>query len=159
MKRISKLVLLVLVVISMCLLLSCQSGGKKVVKLTSENWQDYLDIKQYNYQIPGDFIMYEDRFKITSKKQDYVFENVDGIINCSYDVIMSNTILQQGNTAGLTFKLDRTGKGFSQFVRDFCKEASIDGETYKVLPGYLKNIRIVKIEFKSGTVRKNELAD
>lgn len=133
MKRMSKLVSLVLVVICMGLLLSCQSGGKKVVKLTSENWQDYLNIERSNVTMG-----YEgDWFVVTPRNSDYVFEDIDAYIICTYDIRTRNyrtddgqfhSFLQDVKSIRLKLELDdRAGNGGTECISDVSPSISIDG--------------------------------
>ena len=181
MKRISKLVSLVLVVISMCLLLSCQSGGKKVVKLTSENWQDYLNIERGNITTGYEktFMMEGDWFVVTPRNSDYVFEDIDAYIICTYDIKIRDyrtddgqlhSFLQDVKSIRLKLELDdRAGNGGTKSITDVSPSISIDGKliNLRAVKGraisskvqFIYNMQIEKVEFNSGTVRKNELAD
>lgn len=160
-----------ILLMSIFLFAGCQTSGKKGVKLTEENWADYLelttdinrDLNSKNYVV---------KFCIKSKKEDYIFNDVEGTIKYFYDIYDNwGEVADFGDneTGEIWNGLNQTGSDGFQLDRygNFYIETELKNEDLRITYYYFTSddfIAFFRIEnfkpilkFKSGTVSKKEL--
>lgn len=173
MKNIKNFVILICIFIIVCGLGGCQNTGKKKVRLTSDNYEDFLNIKIVKASM-------QLKVEVESKNKDYIFEDATATIYYAYDVEVEveETYFRDNEWGGYewsngTYKweiakytdgtygsnqsghieivLNRDGNYYEEFGLEI-KPIEQKWQSRKI-----NNLKITNIEFKSGTVRKNEL--
>lgn len=175
MSRVRRIVTLIVFFAILCVIGRCQSGGKKRVKLNSDNYQDYVNI---TIGRAGRTV----EVKAESKNKDYIFEDALATIYYTYDIQDYEEETERYYDRIFGKNMDRpTGKRIYHFARyddgttgenqsshveivlnrdgscDITEELGNDQNHAFNSRNSIDNLKISKIEFKSGTVRKNEL--
>ncbi len=143
---------------SIFLFAGCQTSGKNGVKLTEENWADYLelttDLNSRSHVV---------KFCIKSKKEDYIFNDVEGTIKYFYDLYNGEgevVSFRDNETGEIRNGLNQTGSVGFQLDRygNFYIETKVKTENDYDISDHLRINKFKPIlKFKSGTVSKKEL--
>lgn len=173
MSRVRRIVTLIVFFAILCVIGGCQSGGKKQVKLNSDNYQDYVNI---TIDRAGRTV----EVKAESKSKDYIFEDVTATIYYTYNICKEETERVWSSMFN-EWRDVRTGSGKIDIVRyddgttgenqsghveivlnrdgscDITEKLGNDQNHTFDSDNIMRDLNISKIEFKSGTVRKNEL--
>lgn len=143
------------IVINILLLVGCQNSGGKVVKLTNNNYTDYLSVQLGSW---GTYTHADAKLIIESKDDKYIFEDL--VVEAKFDWECSGMHQVLGSGSGQIKvecdKMERKWYGNGNLISDQ-EWDSIYKRTKTYTPEPSIEFENIKYNILSGTVRKNDL--
>ena len=143
------------IVINILLLVGCQNSGGKVVKLTNNNYTDYLSVQLEPW---GNGYYADAQLIIESKDDKYIFEDL--VVEAKFDWECSGMHEVLGRGSGqIKVECDKMERKWSRLGVLISKQEwdSIYKSTRTRSPAPRIKVENIKYNILSGTVRKNDL--